>query len=210
MSQTHKRPFIAGLTGGIGSGKTTVSEMFAELGAEVIDADIISRALLAPGSATLNDVMEHFGERIHAADGSLDRSRLRAIIFAEPAAKQWLEQLLHPRIREEILRRIATSPRAWLLLSVPLLLESPAYDFVDTIVVVDIPEAMQLSRTAARDAVSAAEVRAIMATQMPREERLARADHVIRNDAGLQNLQQQVSLLFEKFEGLANAPHQAG
>lgn len=210
MAQAHQRPFVAGLTGGIGSGKTTVSDMFAAMGAEVIDADIISRALLAPGSATLDEVLEHFGERIRAADGSLDRARLRAIIFADPAAKQWLEELLHPRIRAEILRRIATSQRAWLLLSVPLLLESPAYDFVDAIVVVDIPEALQLSRTAARDAVSAAQVRAIMAAQMSREERLARADYVIRNDAGLQNLQQQVSLLFEKFEGLANAPHQTG
>jgi dephospho-CoA kinase len=210
MDNSHAHPMVVGLTGGIGSGKSTVSRMFAELGTEVIDADLVSREILAPGSTAWNEVMHHFGERVRATDGSLDRGQLRAVIFADPEEKRWLEGTLHPLIRAEILRRIAASQRSWLLLSVPLLLESPAYDFVDSIVVVDVPEALQLSRTIARDAVNEAQVRAIMATQIPRQQRLALADHVIHNDTDLHSLQQEVSSLFDRFERLAGEPHQTG
>lgn len=199
MAAATTRPYIVGLTGGIGSGKTTATNMFADLGAEVIDADDISRALLSPGSDLLPRVREHFGDAVFD-NGALNRAKLRELVFADAQALAWLEDLLHPRIREEILRRIDDSSSSWVLLSVPLLLESDAYDFVDCVIVVDIPEQLQLSRTAARDDSDEETIRRIMSRQMPREERLRRADMILYNDAGLGHLQRQVSALYHQLE----------
>lgn len=210
MATQQHSPLIIGLTGGIGSGKSTVSDMFAALGAEVIDADVISRSLLQPGNAAFDAVAEHFGPDILQADGSLDRARLRHIVFSDAGEKTWLEACLHPRIRATILQQIAISERPWVLLSVPLLLESDAYDFVDKVLVVDVAEELQLQRTLARDDSSEAEVRAIIASQMPRQQRLARADLVIGNEGDLQTLQERVAELYNHFEELAREQHQTG
>lgn len=210
MAGQKRKPLVVGLTGGIGSGKTTVSDLFAELGAQVVDADVISRALMQPGNDTFDAVVAHFGTRVLKQDGSLDRAHLRRIVFADPGARVWLESCLHPRIRETILQQIAASGRPWVLLSVPLLLESDAYGFVDKVLVVDLPEALQLSRTLQRDGSSEAEVRAIIAAQMPRQQRLARADLVIHNEGDLESLRAQVAHLFQRFEELAREQHQAG
>jgi dephospho-CoA kinase len=207
MTTTSKRPYIVGLTGGIGSGKSTVSKMFEDLGAQIIDADVISRELLQPGSPALGEVENYFGKQLFQSDG-LDRAKLRKIIFTDPVAKAWLEQLLHPLIRAEILRRIQQSSKPWILLSAPLLLENKAYDFIDTVLVVDAPESLQIARTRARDQISEQQIANIMAAQMSREDRLMAADNIIDNDADLAHLQRQVANLFKQFEEKAREWHQ--
>jgi dephospho-CoA kinase len=209
MASRNKPPLIVGLTGGIGSGKSTVCNMFEGLGAEVIDADLISRELLQPGTPELKQVIAHFGQEL-LQDNHLDRARLRALVFADTAARTWLEQLLHPRIREEILRRIARSTSPWVLLAAPLLLENKAYDFVDLLVVVDAPEELQLARTSARDKSNIGQIAAIMATQMSRADRLQQADYIIHNDADLAQLQRQAGILFQHIEAEAHARLQTG
>jgi dephospho-CoA kinase len=204
---TPQRPYLVGLTGGIGSGKTTVTRLLAGLGAEVIDADVISRELLEPGSDLLEAIAGHFGKQL-LRNGELDRARLRALVFSDEAARLWLEQLLHPRIRAEVMQRIQRSQRSWLVVTAPLLLESGTYGFVDSIVVVDIPEALQVSRTVARDAVSEEQVRAIMAVQLPRAERLKAAHHIIHNDGDVVDLREQVARLYQRFEETARVRHQ--
>lgn len=203
----QQRPYLVGLTGGIGSGKTTVTRLLAGLGVEVIDADVISRELLEAGSPLLKQIAEHFGPQL-LRNGELDRARLRALVFRDDTARQWLEQLLQPRIREEILRRVALSARPWLVIAAPLLLESGAYGFVDCVVVVDVPEQMQVQRTLARDGVPEDQVRAIMALQMPRAERLKAAHYIIHNDGDVVDLREQVSRLHQRFEEAARVRHQ--
>lgn len=202
-----QRPYLVGLTGGIGSGKTAVTRLLTGLGAEILDADVISRELLEPGSDLLDAIARHFGPQL-LRNGELDRARLRALVFADEAARHWLEQLLHPRIRAEILQRIEQSQRGWLVVAAPLLLESGAYDFVDCVVVVDIPEALQVARTVARDAVPEEQVRAIMAAQLPRAERLKAAHHIIHNDGDMVDLREQVARLYQRFEETARVRHQ--
>lgn len=209
MQTSSKRPYIVGITGGIGSGKTTVSHMFAELGAKVIDADIVSRDLLSPGSPALVEVEQYFGKQLFN-NNELDRAKLREIIFTDQVAKAWLEQLLHPRIRAEILRQINEADNAWILLSAPLLLESKGYDFVDVVLIVDAPQALQRSRTMTRDNVASEVVANIMAAQMAREDRLMSADIIIHNDADLAHLQRQVATLFQRFEEVARDRDKAG
>jgi len=203
LNKRDKRPYIIGMTGGIGSGKSTVSRMFQDLGAEVIDADNISRELLQPGSKALVEVEQHFGSELFR-DGELDRSKLRNLVFNDPASRIWLEQLLHPLIRDEILRRIESSSRDWILLSIPLLLETRDYAYVDAVLVIDTPETMQIARTSARDKTTDGEVANIMAAQISREDRLMAADMLIHNDAGLAELHRQVSALYERIESEAH------
>lgn len=205
MSQAATpRPLIVGLTGGIGSGKTTVTRLLAGLGAEIIDADVVSRELLEHGSPLLDAITAHFGQQL-LRGGELDRARLRDLVFRDPAARQWLEALLHPRIREAIAERVARSQRSWLVIAAPLLLESGGYDFIDCVVVVDVPEAMQVARTVARDSVPEEQVRAIMAAQLPRAERLKAAHYIIHNDGDMVDLREQVARLYQRFEDSARA-----
>jgi dephospho-CoA kinase len=210
MAGAEQRAFIVGLTGGIGSGKTTVSNIFRSLGVEVIDADEVSRSLLTPDSFALTELTKHFGNRILNADNSLNRAALRELIFNDPTARAWTDQLLHPLIRQAIHALVRNSQKDWLVLSAPLLLENNAYDFVDRILVVDSSEESQLERSSMRDNANMAHIRKIMAAQLSRSARLDAADDIIHNDRDLAHLQEQVKKLKAYYEGLANARHQTG
>ena len=193
-------PFCVGLTGGIGCGKSRATEIFAELGAGVVDTDVISRELTKPGGLAMPAITSAFGPHYVMPDGSLDRARMRALVFAEAAAKQQLEAILHPLIREASCRQIADAREPYLLVVVPLLLETGAYrDLVDRVLVVDCTEEQQIERTVERSGLPADEVRRIMRAQMPRSERLKHADDVLRNDDNIESLQAAVTALHQKY-----------
>lgn len=191
---------IIGITGGIGSGKSAVTDRFAQLGITVVDADLAARVVVEPGRPALLAIAEHFGADILQGDGVLDRAALRRIVFADPAQRQWLEQLTHPLIGEEIRAQLAASRSPYTILSSPLLLESSSQrDLAELVVVVDVPEAVQLARTMDRDANDEAQVRRIMAAQLPRDERLALADIVVDNSGSLEALDDIVGELHKEF-----------
>jgi len=195
---------VIGLTGGIGAGKSSAAELFAALGAEVIDCDALAREVVAPGSPGLAAVRAAFGEEVIGADGSLDRARLRARIFADASDRARLEGLLHPRIRELARARVAAARGPYVLLVVPLLLEREGYrDLIDRVLVVDAPEEAQLARVEARDGCSRAEAERILAAQLGRRERLARADDVLTNDGPREALAAAVAALHRRYLGLA-------
>lgn len=194
---------VIGLTGGIGSGKSTVADLFAALGVPVIDTDQISREIVAPGSSALRDIIKRFGPEILTSDGHLDRKRLRENIFGDAADRAWLEQLLHPRIGEELQRRLANLRDVYAVVVVPLLFESGFDAFVDRVLVVDAPEEQQIARASARDNVSREQVIAVLRAQMSREERLQRADDVIVNNADLKALRGEVATLDASYRMLA-------
>lgn len=196
---------VIGITGGIGSGKTAVSDRFAARGIVVVDADLASRVVVEPGRPALDAIAQHFGVDVIAADGTLDRAALRQRVFADPGERRWLEALLHPLIAEEIRRGIAAADSDYVVLVSPLLFESGQVAMVDRALVVDVPEALQVSRTAARDGNSEEQVRAIMAAQADRATRLARADDVIVNDGSLEDLDAQVEALHRRYLDLATA-----
>lgn len=204
------RSFVVGLTGGIGSGKSTVAGLFANMGIKSIDADDISRALVAAGSPVLGQIVNHFGKDVLKADNSLDRQSLRRIVFSDPRARQWLEGLLHPLIRDEILAQLNSSSDAWILLTAPLLLENDLDSICNRVLVVDSPPALQISRTMDRDSTTEDEVKAIIASQMDRQKRLDRADDVICNDDTLAALATKVKRLKEFYDQQAGHSHQAG
>jgi len=192
-----------GLTGGIGSGKSTVAELFSAHGVPLIDTDVIARQLVTPDSVLLPRLHELFGKDILAADGSLDRAKLRHLVFSDTAKLQQLEQLLHPAIHAEVLTQLSALKTAYCIVVIPLLVEKGWQTLVDRILVVDCPEALQISRTTQRDTITADEVRAIIATQTTREMRLAAADDVIHNDGDLNRLQLQVDQLHQYYLELA-------
>ncbi len=191
--------FVVGLTGGIGSGKTTVSDRFAELGIAVIDADVAARVVVEPGRPALAKIAEHFGLETIAANGELDRARLRELVFQNAAQRKWLETLLHPLIGTEILAQIQAATSPYAILVSPLLIETAQRQLTQRVLVVDVPVETQIARTMARDHNSAAQVQAIIASQASREQRLANADDVINNDQGLEHLDQQVQALHQKY-----------
>lgn len=192
-----------GLTGGIASGKTTVARLFAARGVTVIDTDEIAREVVAPGSAVLARVVEVFGPEVLNADGSLDRRRMREIVFADPAKRNALEGILHPAILEEMERRSARAAGPYHVLVVPLLIESDLVLRVDRVLVVDVTEATQLKRLLARDSESPSQALAILAAQVTPAERLARAHDVISNDGSLESLAGQVDELHVRYLALA-------
>ena len=196
---------IIGLTGGIGSGKSTVARHFEALGVPVIDADEVGRELVTPGQPALAAIVEHFGPEMLDENGHLDRARLRERVFTHPEQRRELEAILHPRIRAEIQRRIGElSPDGgYCLISVPLLLESGWQDLVDRVLVVDAPRERQIERTIARDGVTRQQAEAILASQMDRDARLRAADDVIRNDGDLTALREQVEALHRRYCQLA-------
>lgn len=194
---------IVGLTGGIGSGKTAAANRFADAhGIHVVDTDVKSRVVVEPGRPALARIAERFGDDVLLPDGSLDRPALRARVFADPAQRVWLEELLHPLIRQETERDLASATSPYVLLVSPLLIESGQHRMADRVVVVDVPEAIQLARTAARDSVPPEQVRAIMEAQSLREDRLHHADDIILNDGDLAHLYAQVDALHERYVAL--------
>lgn len=190
---------IIGITGGIGSGKSAVTERFENLGITVVDADLAARVIVEPGRPALAAIAEHFGRDILQPDGSLDRATLRREVFASESQRLWLEQLTHPLIGQEILDQLKASHSPYAILASPLLLETSQKDLTDLIVVVDVPEELQLQRTMSRDNNDEEQVRRIMAAQMTRQKRLEGADIVIDNSRPLQELDELVEELHKEF-----------
>jgi dephospho-CoA kinase len=177
-----EQPWILGLTGGIGSGKSAAAQCFVDLGIHLVDADNAARWVVEPGRPALAQIAEHFGASVIQADGTLNRAALRELIFKDPQQRAWLEGLLHPLIREEIKQYLARAQSPYAILVSPLLLETSQHQMVQRILVIDVPEAVQIERTVLRDKTNEAQVRAILQAQASREERLRRADDVIVND----------------------------
>jgi dephospho-CoA kinase len=196
-SGSQSSSLIIGLTGGIGSGKSTVAEAFRQLGIETVDADQASRAVVEPGMPALLAIAEQFGSQIIQADGSLDRAALRQIIFADPDQKLWLESLLHPLIRDWIIRRLEAATSPYVILESPLLFETDQHQLVDTTVLVDLPVELQIERACARDGNQADQIQRIIDAQMPREEKLSRADIVLDNGQPLDSLATRVSAVHQ-------------
>jgi dephospho-CoA kinase len=190
---------VIGITGGIGSGKSAVTERFEQLGITVVDADLVARIVVEKGKPALKSIAEHFGTSVIDADGNLDRAALRSIVFANETDRQWLEQLTHPLIGQEILDQLSNSKSTYTVLSSPLLLETSQGDLADYTLVVDVPSELQLLRTMQRDNNDEAQVKRIMAAQLPREKRLERADIVIDNSRTLGELDTIIAELHAKF-----------
>src|SRR5271155_10493 len=198
------RPMRIGLTGGIASGKSTVSQRFAELGVPVIDADVASRAVVLPGTPGLSRIVRRFGPEILGADGELDRRALRNLIFDHPDSRRDLDAILHPLIRAEMETRAAAAVGPYLVMAIPLLVEGGgARGRVDRVLVVDVDEATQLQRVQARDAIGAEQARAILASQASRAARLAAADDVLPNTGSVTDLRQAVDVLHQQYLRLA-------
>ena len=196
---------VVGLTGGIGSGKSAASKIFSELGRPVIDADLVAREVVEPGEPALGKIVTKFGDDVLTPQGELDRASLREKVFSDNQAREWLEQLLHPVIRTRIMEKIedyqGTTPLV--ILASPLLLETDQHKLVDHVVVIDVPESLQISRTVARDNNSEALVKRIMDAQLPRDERLSKADSVLNNGSSVESLKDQIRLLDLKLRELA-------
>lgn len=194
---------VVGLTGGIGSGKSTVAKLFNERGVPIIDADIAARTVTAPDQPAFLSITEHFGPSIVLPNGTLDRAKLRTIIFSDPAQRLWLEKLLHPLIEKEMARQIQQVSTSYCIAVIPLLFEAAFYSFVNRILVVDTPEALQIERASQRDSRSRADIEAIIQSQISRKDRIARAHDIIKNEGSLDDLIQQVDMLHTMYTYLA-------
>lgn len=196
--------FTVALTGGIASGKSAVADRFVALGIELIDADVVARELVEPGLPALEELVTAFGADVLTADGRLDRPAMRRRVFADDAARQRLEAILHPRIRAELRRRAGEVRSAYGMIAVPLLVESgPHYGWVDRVLVVDVPRAVQHARLVARDGVDAALADAMLDAQASREQRLAIADDVIANSGTLADLDRAVAAMHARYLAMA-------
>ena len=198
---------IIGLTGGIGSGKSTVARAFEALGAAWVDADDVAREIVLPGEPALLAIKQHFGEQVIYSDGTLNRAALREIIFQSPEQRLWLESVTHPNIRERIMQHLTqlkAQGAPYVLLVSPLLFESGQNALVDRTIVIDVPQALQVARTLQRDGVSESQVHAILAAQLPREQRLAQADDVIDNSRDHASMMAQVAKLDQRYRHLLN------
>ncbi|WP_148254935.1 dephospho-CoA kinase [Aidingimonas lacisalsi] len=199
------RPPIIGVTGGIASGKSTVARAFADRGIPWVDADDVARDIVEPGEPALADIVDHFGTGVLQPDGRLDRRALRQIVFNDSEERRRLESITHPRIRRRLrdeLDDMADRHPPYLLLVSPLLLESSQQELVDRILIVDIPESLQIARTVERDAVDEAQAHAIIAAQIPRAERLARGDDILDNSGDTQALECQIDELDRRYRAL--------
>ena len=203
MSSKVGNPLRIGLTGGIASGKSTVADLFADLGAPVIDTDVIAREVVEPGQPALADIEQRFGAGVIDDGGRLDRRALRDIIFSDEEARLDLEAILHPRIGAETRRQAEAAGGNYQLIVVPLLVGSKLIEFVDRVLVVDCDEETQIKRLLARDAESVEQARRILAAQASREERLSIADDVILNSGSLDNTREQVKALHASYQQLA-------
>ena len=192
--------FVIGLTGGIASGKTTVANRFKQqFKIDIVDADIVAREVVEPGTPGLNAIMEHFGTDIVRADQTLDRAKLREKIFSNPEEKAWVNGLLHPMIREKMIEDLEQVTSDYALLVVPLLVENKLDSLCDRVLVVDVEPQTQISRTVKRDNVSEEQAKAILASQASREQRLALADDVVKNNPDDPDLLLQITDLHEKY-----------
>lgn len=198
---------VVGVTGGIGSGKSAVSQRFEDRGVTVVDADVVAREVVEPGTAALQAIAEHFGPDVLTASGALDRAALRQVVFADDAERKWLEQLLHPLIGEEIVRQLNGARSEYAMLVSPLLIETAQRELCDRILVVDVPEAVQVERTMARDGNTREQVERIIASQADRQRRLDSADDVIANDGPLEELDRKVAELHKMYLDIAARQH---
>lgn len=200
------KKYIVGLTGGIGSGKSTVAEAFKRLGIRVIDADQASRAVVEPGSKALSAIVNHFADQQLLADGQLNRAALREIIFKNPEQKVWLEELLHPLIGQWIAMQIEqTTSSPYIILESPLLFETDQHKSVNITLLIDLPPELQKLRASQRDAVSPEQIEAIINTQMSRESKVSLADVIFDNSLTLESIDQRVLDLHCQFENLAQS-----
>lgn len=200
--------YIVALTGGIGSGKSTVADAFAELGVPQVDADVIARQVVEPGMPALIDIVSRYGETILHTDGTLNRAVLRNKIFSEPQEKAWLNSLLHPLIQQETQRQLASINEPYVLWVVPLLVENGLHHRANRVLVVDVAPEIQLTRTMARDGITRQQAEDILASQVSRQQRLACADDVIDNSGDPKVIAPQVTLLHQQYLKLAAAAQQ--
>jgi dephospho-CoA kinase len=204
-----RRGFRVGLTGGIASGKTTVANLFQALGVTIIDTDLLAREVVAPGTALLAEIAAHFGADILAADGSLERRKLRERVFADPAERRWLEERTHPAIRELTDRRSAAAKGPYSMVAIPLLVETGGEARFDRVLVVDCEPELQVARLMARDGITRDAARAMLAAQVTREARLAVASDIVRNDGDIAALRDQVARLHREYVVAAGAEKQS-
>lgn len=195
--------FVLGVTGGIGSGKTAATDTFQKLGIKIVDADLASRVVVEKGRPALKEIENRFGPDILLEDGNLNRAALRKIIFETPTERKWLESLTHPLIRDEIIKGLQSAKSPYVILSSPLLIESGQYHLVQRVLVIDVPEDLQVSRTCKRDDNPEEQVRSIIAAQINRQDRLNKADDIIVNDQDLSYLESEVEKLHEVYLGLS-------
>jgi dephospho-CoA kinase len=198
----HGFPYTVALTGGIASGKSAAADCFAVLGANVIDADVVARELVAPGTAALAEIAIAFGGGVLDQSGALDRRAMREKVFADPRARARLNAILHPRVHETLLARCAVAAGPYVLLVIPLLAESGRYDWVDRVLVVDVPREVQRTRLLERDGIAPALADAMLDAQVSRTQRLAMADDVIENDGSLEALALQIESLHARYVAL--------
>jgi dephospho-CoA kinase len=191
--------YVVGVTGGIGSGKSAATAEFEKLGITVVDADVVARQVVMPGTPCLQAIAEHFGNQLLTEGGELNRKALRQRVFSNPEEKEWLNKLLHPAIRQELISQLEQADSPYVILSAPLLLENGLEKYCQRVLVVDVPESLQISRTIQRDNSPKSEVEAIMKAQLSRDERLKRANDVLNNDGSLEQLEQQVLQLHQRY-----------
>ena len=191
--------WVLGLTGGIGSGKSAVSAMFEEFGIQVVDADIVAREVVEPGSVGLTKITAHFGDEILTSNGTLDRAKLRAIIFADESQKQWLNNLLHPLIRETMLSQLKLATSHYVILVAPLLFENGLEKYCNHTLLIDVPVDVQITRTTARDNVSDELAKQIIASQMSRADKKQKACDILDNNRPLEEVKADVQKLHKKY-----------
>jgi len=201
------RPLIVGLTGGIGSGKSTISHEFSHLGVPILDTDQIARDVVAIGQPALHELTEHFGPTILNSDGSLNRSTLRKIIFREPQQKRFVEELLHPLILEQTMQQVENIDSAYVIVEIPLLIEANWQPFVDQILVVDLPEDLQIERLLSRKELSRSDIQQIINSQLPRMKKREYADQLIDNSKTSSELTQRVFELHQQYLRLSEMRH---
>ena len=195
---------VIGLTGGIGSGKTTAANIFAELGIELVDADIVAREVVAIGTSGLAQIVKHFGNDILHSDASLNRAMLRERIFSEPTEREWINALLHPMIRTEMLKQLDNTQSPYSILIAPLLFENGLDKLVNRTLLIDISPGQQRNRTMFRDSVSAQQVQSIIDSQASREDKLSKADDVINNHGKISALRSKIIALHNNYLKLSN------
>ncbi|MEC7917626.1 MAG: dephospho-CoA kinase [Pseudomonadota bacterium] len=196
--------FVVGLTGGIGSGKTIASDRFEELGVKVVDADIASRVVVEIGKPALSSIEGEFGSDVISDDGSLNRAKLREIIFKDDEAKSWLESLLHPLIGQHISDEIASATSRYVILVSPLLFETTQFQMCNRTLLIDVPKDIQILRTAKRDKVPESQVEKIIASQMDRDQKISKADDVIVNDGEIGDLISKIDKIHQRYIELAD------